>query len=143
MQAEHEQQQCQSRNKLTYAEKLNLRIATLQSTMQRTTKLCDRLRNLNEIKLANESDRTVQFEVECMKAEVNNELQWVYAQTEIRLSELRKPQPHRLTTTTMATTSYAPAEQHTVVQNITKSKQKIDKKPRKSKSTSTSKKERQ
>lgn len=98
--AEFERQQ-NCYNELMPAEKFNRRMKLLQSTFEKTTKLCDRLRNLNEIELANESDLSVQFEIHLMKTNINNELKLVYAETENELNKLRTTHPISTTTSFM------------------------------------------
>lgn len=46
-------------NGLTYGQKLDKRVQILQEHMQKTNYLCDQMRNLRDIELANENDPEV------------------------------------------------------------------------------------
>lgn len=78
-------------NKLTFAEKLEMRIQILTQYMQTSHQICDQIRNLEEIRLANERNSQIVREVNEKKSYFHAELNKLNKQTEQNLTRLRKP----------------------------------------------------
>lgn len=76
---------------LTYAEKLNRRIEILTYFMNKNATIRDKIRNIAEIRLANENDFEVQIDTHFKLKFLQGELQRLYSETDEKLKVLRKP----------------------------------------------------
>lgn len=88
---EHQSENSTAARGLTFAEKLNKRIQILTNFFFKDNILCDRIRNIGEIAIANEGDFEVRIDMNFRKILLEGERNQLRRETMEKLRELRKP----------------------------------------------------